>query len=281
MAEQQNSLLNQLRGNKAVQSADALQPKMTDETGRIQGLLRAKSGRAVGPEAGPAASTLQEQVAAQQGREQAVNVLQQEEMGLEQLQQEELFRDQQAAQQEAQLDDRQVALQEQYVQRASALMQNFVNQGRELDFSQKKAQVEQVGFALRLNNEKYVADLQQAGAKARLTDALEFQEALQRSIFAEELDLLNSDLSFQRMLDKEAREFKMDVAELDINQAINIAMARSDAANTQAMYEAGATAVGTGLKYLGTMESKDGNEQTSTAAETGSKQPNTAVPAGE
>jgi hypothetical protein len=98
-----------------------------------------------------------------------------------------------------------------------------------LDLNKKKAQTEQLGFIARLSDDAYVNNLQREGRKSRLQNKLKFQEELQKSIFDDERELFESDISFRQAMKKDSREFSEMMAQqgLDWKQALSVAEMKS------------------------------------------------------
>jgi hypothetical protein len=118
------------------------------------------------------------------------------------------------------------------------VLTNYVQKKGEIDLTKDRAQAEQVGFMLRLSSEQYVERLKIEGSKARLNDRINFTEALQRAMFDEERKLLDENLRFKRLIGATERDFKEQVAEIDIESALAIAGARAQGANAAMKAEA-------------------------------------------
>jgi len=108
-------------------------------------------------------------------------------------------------------------------------MQEWRNAGTQLDTNKNKAQLEQMGFVLRLGDEGYVNNLKREGRRSRLDSKVKFDEALRRSIFEEEQALFDNDLSFKSSLNQSERDFKKQMFEegLSYNQALAISQMKS------------------------------------------------------
>jgi hypothetical protein len=144
----------------------------------------------------------------------------------------------QVRQQRKRLNEREVGLREQAAQKVDEVLTNYVQKKGEMDLAKDRAQAEQVGFMLRLSSEQYVERLRIEGSKARLNDRINFTEALQRAMFDEERKLLDENLRFKRLIGATERDFKEQVAEIDIESALAIAGARAQGANAAMKAEA-------------------------------------------
>lgn len=205
---------------------------------QTQQLTRATTGKAVGSGTTPGLSTQQQQAAAQQTMQQQrqVQLKQQEVSGALAAGEKQIQQEQRQAKRE--FTQREVQVKEQAYQKLGMLLDDMAKKSDQLGLAKNKAQVEQAGFLLRLNNEKYITRLEVEGRKSRLNDEIRFKEALTQSIFAEERELFKSSLQFQSLVRAEGREFKEELAMLDLDQAMEIAQMKADSANEKAKWEA-------------------------------------------
>lgn len=194
------------------------------QTQQVQQLLTTKAtGRAAGPSAAPKATNIQEQVAINQAR------IQQQELqraGMEagtQLGMQAQEAQQQYEQSVAQLDEKQIGIQEQYQRQVEATFRDLARGAKEIDFQKDAAKVEQLGFQLRLSNSKYIDQVKMEGARSRLNSELAFKEALTLAIFDEQEKLLRSSLDFKRMMDADGREFNERLASMNLDLALEMA----------------------------------------------------------
>lgn len=124
-----------------------------------------------------------------------------------------------------------------------------------------------MGFMLRLGNTQYTDQLQSEGKRARLDNAVSFNENLQRSIFSEEMDLFSSSLEFRNYMYADARDAQKQLSELDIEFAMQVAMADNKAAGSQMMWSGIGSMVGAGTKYAARGKPGTANENASTSEE--------------
>lgn len=198
------------------------------QTSQVQQLLTTKAtGRATGPTAAPKATNIQEQIALNQARLQQQELQQAGREAGSALGLQAAEADQQYQQSRAELDEKQISSQEQYQRQAEAVFRDLARGTREIDFQRDSAKAEQVGFQLRLSNDRYVNNLKLEGMRSRLNSEIAFKEALTVSIFAEEEALYRSNLSFKSMIDANDRAFNERLSEMDIELAIELASAEA------------------------------------------------------
>lgn len=228
------------------------------QTQQVQQLLTTKAtGRATGPGAAPKATNIQEQVALSQARLQQQELQQAGKEAATQLGMQEQEATQQYEQSVADLDEKRISIQEQYQRQVEAVFRDLSRGTRELDFQKDAARAEQLGFQLRLSNDKYVNDLKREGARSRLTSEIAFKEALTLSIFAEEEKLYRSSLAFKSMIDAEDRSFNEKLAQMDMDLAQELAAAETDAMQTAAMYSGVAEMAKGGIQAYASYSSGD------------------------
>lgn len=236
------SLLEQLRQQGPMGGAGI-------QTQQAENLLSARSGKAVTPGAAPRATNIQEQVQDQLTRGQLADVAQQSSMQAAQQGQEQRAIEQQFAQQKAQLSEQDISTQETYQRQVEAALKDYERNIKQLDVAKQGAKVEQLGFQLRLSNQNYVMQLKDAAARDRITSDTGFKEALQRTIFADEIDLLSTDLDFRMLLRADDAQFQKMVANIDIDTALAIASAQAKDAASQQMMGGINTLISAGATY--------------------------------
>lgn len=217
------------------------------EQEQIQRLAGAQTGKAAAPGTAPRLSTIQEQVAAREAGLGAQQLAQQGQLEALRVKQEEDQIQDELGLRLRELDDQRLAQQEYQQQQTQTLLDQFTTGQRQLNLSRDKATMEQVGFQLRLNNSKYIKQLQDYGRRARLDNKIKFQEELQRTIFAEEESMFQSDLLFRSMINAKGREFTSQLAQIDLDFALQIATMENEAASQRMMWQGAASAVSGGL----------------------------------
>ena len=152
------------------------------------------------------------------------------------------------------LSDEQLASREKYLDTQRNILTEYSSGQRQLDLNKDKAKLEQLGFSMRLSNDKYLNDLEQRARVADLSNAVNFEEELTRSIFADEEELFRNDLDFRAMIAADQRTFQDEMAQMDINMALSMAEASNKALSEKQMWDgigglvqAGASAYGSGM----------------------------------
>lgn len=199
-------------------------------TQQAAGVFKAGTGKGtslIGPQK---LTSLAEKQAGQATRQELAGVGQQRNVASNQFEQSKQILDQKQKdqQQEITLDEQNAR--EGYLQRGEEMMQEWQNSGTTLDTQKNKAQLEQMGFVLRLGDETYTNNLKREGRRSRLDSKVKFDEALKRSIFEDEQSLFDSNLSFKSSLNQSERDFKKQMHEEGLNykQALAISQMKSD-----------------------------------------------------
>lgn len=225
------SLFEQVQKNLAQAAAPQSTMPQGGQTEAIQQLARGASGKAIS--GGPRVEDTAERMQLQQA-----GLAQKALAGEVALQQEQASQQQRAIQEEAtlqntQFDEQAIASKEKSQQQVQSLLNDFVRNQKSLDFNKEKAKMEQLGFHMRLGNDQYVDKLKAEGTKMRLDNEIAFNEALQNSMFSDELDLLKNDLSFRSALSADERQWKEEMANMDLATAQSLADISAMAANSQ------------------------------------------------
>lgn len=225
------NLLDTIRQNSLPQ-----QQGVTDETSKLQALLRAKSGKAV-PGSEVAASNLGEQQAVAQGNQQiqtqvapaiqmqqagqeaqSAGIQQQEEQQVQQIEQTRKF------------DNIQNKL------KTQQLLNDLERDKGRIDLARDKARLEQVGAQLRLQDKKYIDNLQREGQKARLGDSINFQESMAQSVLGSNKELLEKNLGNKSILDVNDRDFQKSLAQMGASDAYKMFKDDAKAQKERALY---------------------------------------------
>lgn len=238
-----NTLLDAIKANKPA-------PQPAPISGQqVSSILQTAATGKVGAVGGaPAASNIQEQQAQQTAQVQQRTLKQegqqqQAQLGI-------------AGENQATAIDLSTKAQDEQVEDARSRLLLQTNQAlgeyqqgvRTLDLQKDKARLEQIGFGMRLSNDKYLSDLHREGQKSRLNNETAFKEEMTRAIFADEEDLFKDDLRFRALMKADSRDFQRQLADLDINQALKIASAESSAANAQMQWTAAGNLAGAGIQ---------------------------------
>lgn len=214
------TILDQLRE----QQPDLQVPGITDQTQRVASLLRAKAtGKALGAPA-IAGSAVGEQVANQQATQEMQNQIApaiqmqtarnvQKAAGIES---EAKYRNQ-VLDQAAKLDTVRNRVQ------LNSVLNELSREKGKLGTEREAAALEQAGFLMGLQDKQYVTNLQQVGATRRLGDKFQMLGEMQDLVFGDHLDLLKSKLAVDNVLYSSRRDFQQAMADIDTDDAINIA----------------------------------------------------------
>jgi len=222
-------------------------------TNQISKLLAAKSGKAMIPGAsGPRQSALGERIAARETELGQKALGEQATITGEQQAQQSADITQRSEQQDTRFEEQRATQRATFDRQANTLLDNFIRDNKVLETSKDIQNIEQVGAGLRLNNKKYIDNLQMEGQKSRLDDKLEFKAKLAQDIFADSEDLLMSQYSFDTIMKADDREFAEEIGKIDAAAALDMASKEIDAANAQAKWGAVAGAVDAGVKAVAT-----------------------------
>lgn len=229
------SLLDTIRNNLGAQATQ--QAGMTGQTGLTTSLLNAKSGKQVQP-GDVASSNLGEASAVDQTRLGQQQLAQQG-----QLQSAQIASTQQGIQQQEQTGRAANTLQQRGNQiqnqvQTNQLLQQVSQDKATLGLDKDNAALEQLGQNLALQDKQYVDQLNNAGQMNRLNDQLSFQTNLQKSVFADNIDLLNQDITEKAATQQDMAALSKSLAGTRLVDMINADYAQGKAAQTQSRYAA-------------------------------------------
>lgn len=234
-----------------------LQPTTGEETqGTAQIAAVGQTGKALETTGGlnTRLSSLGEKLASVQALNQAKDVSKEAQLQGISLDQQQDQLQQEFQQQTTQMSEQRIQMQEQFNTQLKGVLFEYKNQLKSLDLAKDKSRMEQVGFMLRLGNQQYIDKLQLEGKKSRLDSAVGFQEALQHSIFSDEMDLFSSSLDFRNYMAADMRDAQKQLSEIDIEFAMQVAMSENKAAGAQMMWSGAGTVFGAGLSYAAKQE---------------------------
>lgn len=242
MAEQQKqpSLFQQLQQNLAKMAQPTQAPgEVIGQTEALRAISQAASGKqapSLGG-AGPSRSVQAEMQVVDQvkrGQEELAKQNQIQQLAFAQeaknIQDEEQFKNKLLSEDELNARDKYLTTQER-------ILSEYTTGQRQLDLNKDKAKLEQLGFNMRLSNDKYLSELQRQATMANLSDALAFEEEMYRTIFADEEELLRNDLDFRALMAADKRTFEEEVMRIDIDTAIAMANAENRAISQRQMWE--------------------------------------------
>lgn len=111
----------------------------------------------------------------------------------------------------------------------------------ELEDRADAAQLEQQSFLLAMNDKKYLDELQKVGQQRQLEDQLQFDREVQDIVFESNLNNLLSELQFKRGANTTRRQFNEQLAQIDIDMAVNIAQQTLRDEATRQMWQSAGT----------------------------------------
>lgn len=215
------ALIDTIQKNLATTGSEPV--AATDQTSRARQLLAAKSGKQIGAAQLAPQSAVAEAVAGDQTRQQLEALKPAGQLAAAQVgqQQAELAAAETGAR--ADLDLRRQQLAQQNNIRKQQLLADAAREGRKLDFDRDAAKLEQIAHTMRLADKKYTDKLEMEGQRQRLDNELAFKEALQKSIFGSNTDLLTQGLGNKSVLEASDREFAERMGQMDIETALKFA----------------------------------------------------------
>lgn len=193
-----------------------------NSTERVQGLLKAKSGKAAGP-GNTALSNLGEQSALDQTQQQlgALNQATGIQTQQEQVQQQGIL--QQEKQQLGTIDQaRRFDTVENRIQLDRILSELEQNKGA-LNQERQQMALEQAGFLMAMQDKQYVDTLLDIGRRRNLDDATQFRIEMQNMTFGGNIDFLRQKLGQQDIMAVNDREFQRALSDMTLEEAIKIA----------------------------------------------------------
>jgi hypothetical protein len=149
----------------------------------------------------------------------------------EQIEQREADIEQRAIQQEQQFQENLKNLQADFGRRSNSILQQFESGQKRLNNQEDIADLEQLGFEARLQNKQYIDQLQREGDKLRLNQGLNFKEQMAKNIFKDNRELLENELAFKTIVDADDRQFQREIADMDIDYAMELADSAAKAAS--------------------------------------------------
>ena len=229
--------------------ASALAPTTGEQTEQAAALTAtAQTGKELGPATGGQArlSAVGEKLASMNTIMQAQSL--QRQAGIQQtgLEQQEAAQQQDQVNQLAQVSQQRVAMNEDFTNKVAGILQDTNNQLANITQADDKSRAEQTGFMLRLSNTKYTDQLQNEATKSRLDNQVVFNEAMQKSIFTDETNLFSSSLEFRSMLSADQRSATAQMANINLDFAIQMSQTEAKGANITSMWSGVGTAIGAG-----------------------------------
>jgi len=227
------SLLETLK-KSSLQTRD---PGISDAAEQTERVLAAKlAGQAVTPGSGPAASQQASKLAAAEGQKQFesqgikgrlqdLEVLERAKSQEEQLNQAERTR----------LQDLRL-MRDKFQSNAQRMLEDFSQKRAELGEEERQNQMETIGQHMRLSNRSYLDSLERAGQERRLTDKIGADEAYAQAAMSGSISMLRDDLIYKAMSSADERQFREQLAAMDIDFATKMAQEALGQEQKSAMY---------------------------------------------
>lgn len=235
-----------------VASTPTVNPLLQSQTENIAKQVQAASGKVVSSPI-PTGVNLGERLAQKQAMEEQTQVSQEAAAKEVELDQQRKAQELEAAAEGMRLNEQALTMKQNFQQKAESLVSEYLQNMKKIETQRDQAKMEVASFLLRLSNDKYLNNLKVHGAKARLENNLKFNEELQRSIWSDEIELLNGDLNFKSLLRADERQFERDVANIDLNTAIALATTASDVENYKRISSGMVDVVKTGAENFDTL----------------------------
>lgn len=199
-------------------------PQAPTATEATQSLLATKAtGRAITPGTGPKSSAQAEKMTLEQGAQE------QKKEGLrQQLAQTGLSQQAEAQQQRFDVEEKQGLdrvreMEADFQRRSDGILSDFERGKRRLGDEKDALALEVMGQQARLANAKYLDALEQQGKELGLNNKLKFDEETARTVLKNDLDFLKDDLAHRRLMNANDRDFTRELANMDINFAMDMA----------------------------------------------------------
>lgn len=208
------------------------------ETQAAQQLARATTGKQVTGGATPRIQNQAEQAGMQMEDAQRAQLQFQAGAQARDLEREGQEQQEQFETEQEKLQLQKIGTQQKYQQELGQVLDQWQQEKQVGQFRRQQARTEHAGFLMRLSSEKYENRLQIEGARARLNQEMAFREEMQRTIFRDEIDLLEDDLDFRALLNADERQFKEFLAQMDLDYSIKIAEQKRIVQNIQAKGQA-------------------------------------------
>lgn len=250
------NLLEAIKANSntttPVAPTPTINPLLQSQTENITKQVQAASGKAVSSPI-PTGVNLGERLAQKQAMEEQTQVAQEAAAKEVELDQQRKAQELEAAAEGMRLSEQALTMKQNFQQKAESLVSEYLQNMKKIETQRDQAKMEVASFLLRLSNDKYLNNLKVHGTKARLENNLKFNEELQRSIWSDEIELLNSDLNFKSLLRVDERQFERDIANMDLNTAIALATTASDTENYKRIASGMGDVVKTGAENFDTL----------------------------
>jgi hypothetical protein len=150
--------------------------------------------------------------------------------------QQEQIQQQQYAAQATQISQQRLDVMASFNNQVKGMYQQQASELQQLHTQDDKSRAEQMGTLLRLGDEQYITQLNDAATKSRLDNQVNFQAALNQSVFANETSLMSTNLQFRNYMGSDARSAAQQLNNMDLDFALQIARQDNKAASTRALW---------------------------------------------
>ena len=142
----------------------------------------------------------------------------------------------QGQEQRQQLNQQQLADKNTYAQKAQETLSQLDNNMLQLGEKDKEDKMEMAAKDIRLSNDKYRYNLEDIGRRQRLDTAIGMNEAIKKSVWAEDLGILQSNDQMQRALEADEGSFREYLANIDVGSAFSLALEEHQIAAMNSVY---------------------------------------------
>ncbi len=218
----------------------------TDQKAKLEKLLRAKSGKAVGAGTGPASSAIQEQAATQEVAAQAKDIESQQIMQQQQVQQQEVQLEEQAKQQR-EMDTEAAKIQtKEFNRQKDNILNDLERNFKRMDMKERESKFQMAATMLRLDNDKYIHKLRTQGKRDRINSQAAWQRKFAETQAADMMTYFTNNMMSADALFKSDEEFKTLMGEMDIQDALDLMDEQAKQASAQQSGQALGSAISAG-----------------------------------
>jgi len=122
----------------------------------------------------------------------------------------------------------------------------FQQSQKELEFRRDASALEQLGFNLSLQDQQYTATVDRMGRRRMLKDDIQWREEMELMRLGDNFSQVMDELAFRESFNADRREWEEELSKIDINAALDLAMAAIEDENNRMLWtgigEAGAAA---------------------------------------
>lgn len=136
------------------------------------------------------------------------------------------------------------------------IFSQFEASALELEDRRDAAQLEQLAFQMAMQDKAYLQELENVGRTRQLQNDLAMEEEMLRLTFGSNMASMLSEREFQAGYNADQRQFSKDLAQINIDMAIDLAKAATRDEQLRQQYQAIGTAGAETIKFLA--KDKDG-----------------------